>query len=231
MPNGERDVPQTAVGEESAPRTHRAWSPLARALAATGDHWTLMIVLQLAPGRTRLSRLKRALPGVSTGVLERYVQQMVALGLLTRTRFKEMPPRVELELTSQGRELLPVAGALARWGMRHMWSVPGEREQVGVDALLRVLPVLLEEDTGLPEGFLEMIVTHNGQPPDSFVYRLQHGRLSLENRAKDPPISGVEGDRDAWIAALGPTADYTRLRFSGDAQLARRILDALPGRE
>jgi DNA-binding HxlR family transcriptional regulator len=190
-----------------------------------------MIVLQLAPGRTRLSRLKRSLPGVSAGVLERYVQQMVSLGLLTRTRFKEMPPRVELELTSQGQELLPVAGALARWGMRHMWSVPDEREQVGVDALLRVLPVLLEECDGLPDGFLEVAVTHAEGAADNLVYQVRQGRLSLEERAERSPMSRMEGDRSAWIAALGPTADYGRLRVHGDAHLAKRVLDALPGRE
>jgi DNA-binding HxlR family transcriptional regulator len=231
VPEGERDLQGSETGQGQPPRTHRAWSPLARALAATGDHWTLMIVLQLAPGRTRLSRLKRALPGVSTGVLERYVQQMVSLGLLTRTRFKEMPPRVELELTSQGRELLPVAGALARWGMRHMWSSPDDREQVGVDALLRVLPVLLEERPELSEGFLEMVVEHGEQPAEIFLYRVQRGRLSLEDRGGEPPVARVEGDRNAWVAALGPTADYGRLGFSGDAPLARMILDALPGRE
>lgn len=227
---GSNYLQPTTLGEPPAARSHRAWSPLGRALAATGDHWTLMIVLQLAPGRMRLGRLQRSLPGVSTGVLERYVQQMVTLGLLTRTRFKEMPPRVELELTSQGRELLPVAGALARWGMRHMWSGPGEQERVGVEALLRVLPVLLEEQVELSDGCLELLVKHGEQPPDALIYQVREGRLSLED-AGDPPGARVEGDRSAWILALGPAADYTRLGFSGNTQLAKGILDALPGRE
>src|ERR1700683_3597067 len=134
-------VPNT-TNRAGDPRAHRSWTPLARALAATGDRWTLMIVLQLAPGKMRLSRLQSCLPGVSTGVLERYVQQMVGLGLVTRMRFKEVPPRVELELTAAGRELLPVACDLARWGMRHMWSQAQERERIDVDCLLRLLPVL-----------------------------------------------------------------------------------------
>jgi DNA-binding HxlR family transcriptional regulator len=50
---------------------------------------------------------------------------MVGLGLVTRTRFKEKPPRVELELTDAGRELVPIAEALARWGMRHADDPPG----------------------------------------------------------------------------------------------------------
>jgi DNA-binding HxlR family transcriptional regulator len=211
------------------PRTHRSWTPLARALAAAGDDWTLMIVLRLADGRMRLSHLQRCLPGVSTGVLERYVQQMDALGLLTRTRFREMPPRVEVELTDAGGELIPVAGALARWGMRRLWSPPRERERVDVGALLCLLPVLLEEETALPEGSLEAISTHV-EPPVRHVYETVSGRLCPAEGADGNATARVRGDGDAWIAALGPDGDYRRLRFSGDRRLARGILDSLPRR-
>jgi DNA-binding HxlR family transcriptional regulator len=236
------------IDAELHPRSDRAWTPLARALAATGDRWTLTIVLQLAHGPMRVTQLHKRLPGVSTGVLERYVQRMVTIGLLRRTRFREMPPRVELELTDAGRELLPVAGALARWGMRHLWSPPRARERVDLDALLRLLPMLLEEETGLPEGSLEAVVADT-EPPVRRLYRVQDGRLRMDGRqdtaataaderphtaADDAPTIGrrsasVQGDRDAWIAALGPLGDYGRLRFTGDELLARSILDALPG--
>ena len=134
------DVVESASGPPA--RARRAWTPLSRALAVTGDHWTLSIAVALAPGKMRLTHLHKCLPGISTGVLERGLQQMVTVGLLTRTRFKEMPPRVELELTDAGRELLPVAAALARWGMRHVWSAPQEHERADVDVLLRLLPAL-----------------------------------------------------------------------------------------
>jgi DNA-binding HxlR family transcriptional regulator len=221
---------------------------LARTLAATGDRWTLMIALALAPGRMRLTHLHARLPGVSTGVLDRYVQQMVALGLVSRRRFKEMPPRVELELTPAGRELLPIAHTLARWGMRHLWSPPQERERVDVDALLRLLPALLEEASDLPEGSVEAVVA-DADPPIHHVYRLEGGYLRMvdcpadatrdpreENGdaaapTHDPPDAAtahLHGDCDAWVAALGPACDYQRLRITGDERLARRILDALP---
>ena len=93
-----------------------------------------MIVLALAPGRMRLTHLHHRLPGMSAGVLERYVRQMVELGLVTRVRFKEMPPRVELELTESGRELLPVAEALAQWGMRNWPAAPSRVESHAPDA-------------------------------------------------------------------------------------------------
>jgi DNA-binding HxlR family transcriptional regulator len=112
-------------GDETNPHAVRTWTPLARALEATGDHWTLAIALALAPGRTRLAHLRQRLPGISTGVLARGLTHMVGLGLVTRSRFKEKPPRVELELTDAGRDLVPIAESLARWGMRHMDDPPG----------------------------------------------------------------------------------------------------------
>jgi DNA-binding HxlR family transcriptional regulator len=123
------DEVQSNEGERPA-RASRAWTPLARALDATGDRWTLAIVLALAPGSTRLTHLRERLPGISTGVLARGLSHMVGLGLVTRTRFKEKPPRVELELTEAGRELIPIAEELARWGMRHVDALPGSSTSV-----------------------------------------------------------------------------------------------------
>lgn len=216
-----------------------------------------MIALALAPGRMRLSQLHKRLPGVSTGVLERYVQQMVTLGLVSRTRFKEMPPRVELELTDSGRELLPVAGALTRWAMRHQWSAPTDRERIDVWALLHLLPALLEEHGGLPEGSVEAYVADTEEP--LCRYWVQNGRLRIDERgveakggrcdtgseagapsldagpdavapslaANDLATTRVHGDGEAWVAALGPAGDYGRLRITGDRRLATQILDAL----
>jgi DNA-binding HxlR family transcriptional regulator len=113
-------VQEGVAAEESQPRHRSQWSPLARALDATGDRWTLSIVLALASDPQRPVQLRRRLPGISAGVLDRHLQQMATLGLLLRRRFKEMPPRVEISLTEAGRELLPIADALARWGVKHM---------------------------------------------------------------------------------------------------------------
>jgi DNA-binding HxlR family transcriptional regulator len=214
-----------------------------------------MIALTLAPGRMRVTQLQKRLPGVSAGVLERHLQQMITLGLVTRTRFKEMPPRVELELTDAGRELLPVAGALARWGARHLWSEPHEHEQVDLNALMHLLPLLLEESANLPTGLIETIV-EDCSPTVRLLYRVQDGRLTLDGcfdgcseelaqsaaasvrararsatSARGSPArpAALYGDTDAWIAALGPTGDYARLRVTGNKRLAKRMLDALGG--
>ncbi len=177
----------------------------------------------------RLSQLQRSLPGISTGVLERYVQQMEALKLLTRTRYKEMPPRVELELTDAGRELLPIAIALARWGMLHMWSLPQARERVGIELLLRAVPILIEDTRTIAEGNVQATLLDRHQPPIHIGYRIRAGRVRVEEPAK-AVHSHVAGDTDAWVDALGPAADYKRLSFGGRRALAVGLLDALPRR-
>jgi DNA-binding HxlR family transcriptional regulator len=209
-------------------RAHRQWTPLARALTAVGDRWTLLIVLALSHDKLRLNILRKRLPGVSSGVLDHHLGQMVALGLLSRQRFREMPPRVEVELTERGCELLPVAGALARWGMRHEWPIPEALEHVRADAILRQLPALLEEVSALPDGIIEAVVS----PGDDDVgashwFHIADGRLTAGDPA-DEATARVHGDEAAWVAALGPGGDYSGLRFTGKRSIAKRVLDSLP---
>jgi DNA-binding HxlR family transcriptional regulator len=213
-------------------RAHRQWTPLAHALTAAGDRWTLLIVLALSEETVRLSVLRQRLPGVSSGVLDHHLSQMVALGLLSRERFREMPPRVELTLTERGCELLPIAAALARWGMRHEWPLPEGRANVRVEAILRQLPALLEERNDLPEGTIEAVVGNDDLHDDEHVtnlFQIVDGRLQSVDESAEATPARVEGDEEAWIDALGPTRDYSRLRFVGNRDLAERILDALPG--
>ena len=100
------------------------WSPDARALDLVGDKWTLLIIRDLAAGPRRFVELQRVLPGISTEQLRSRLNRMVADGLLTRQRYREVPPRVDYELTERSRELMPVLGALAQWGYDWTWTPP-----------------------------------------------------------------------------------------------------------
>lgn len=217
--------PQAGVSREAV-RPMR--SPLTHALAATGDQWTLLIVSELAVGASRLARLQERLPGISTGVLDRHLHQMAALGLLSRERFREAPPRVEVSLTDSGRELLPIAGALARWGMRHMWFVSNQMERVDIHACLGLLPILLEEVV-LPAGAVELVLTPAREHRPR-VFRVENGRLQFADPLDGGVTARVEGDDRAWVAALGPSSDYSLLTLAGNKRLVREILNALPRR-
>jgi DNA-binding HxlR family transcriptional regulator len=211
-------------------RTHRQATPLAQALAAAGDRWTLLIVLACSDGTVRLNTLRNRLPGVSSAVLDHHVRQMVALGLLTRRRFREMPPRVELTLTDSGVALLPIAAALARWGMRYRWSEQETCEHIDANAILCQLPALLDGAT-LPKGVLEAVID-DGEELASYRFKTVAGKLQPLGPATVDTANGatvaIKGDTAAWTAALGPQRDYARLRLTGRGALARRVLDALP---
>src|SRR3954447_5482578 len=113
------------------------WSPDARALDLVGDKWTLLIIRDLAAGPRRFVELQRVLPGISTEQLRSRLNRMVADGLLTRQRYREVPPRVDYELTERAREVLPVVGALATWGYAWAWGPPRPGEAVDIGAILR----------------------------------------------------------------------------------------------
>jgi len=208
-------------------RGHRQWTPLARALTATGDRWTLLIVLALSHERLRLSVLRSRLPGVSSGVLDHHLGQMTALGLLSRQRYREMPPRVEVSLTQAGSELLPIAAALARWGMRHEWPPPPGSVYVRADAVLRQLPALLEEEDDLPNGTVEAVVGE-GEERTAHWFKIAEGRLRPSAARATKATVRIEGNDQAWIAALGPDRDYSGLNLAGRRKLAQRVLDSLP---
>ena len=119
--NGEAPIPHVPP-----PKRHPydQWSPDARALDLVGDKWTLLIVRDLAAGPRRFVELQRVLPGISTEQLRSRLNRMVADGMLTRKRYREVPPRVDYELTERARELMPILGELARWGYEWAWSAP-----------------------------------------------------------------------------------------------------------
>jgi DNA-binding HxlR family transcriptional regulator len=213
-------------GDPQASRGHRPWTPLARALAATGDQWTLLIVLALANGPKRLSDLRGQLPGISTGVLNRHLQQMLGLELILRQRFRELPPRVEYKLTPGGAALLPIVTGLTRWGMLHMWSLPEPRERIDVGALLELLPTLLAGEHP-PDGVVEMIVELPGRM-NRHLFNIAQGRVVPVELGSMMPWARLAGAPSHWIDALGPRCETSALQITGDRQLALQLLQALP---
>jgi len=132
------------------------WSPDARALDLVGDKWTLLIVRDLAAGPRRFVELQRVLPGISTEQLRSRLNRMVADGMLTRKRYREVPPRVDYELTTRARDLMPVLGELARWGYQWAWSTPRSSERVDLGAIFRLAPGLVQANGA--SGDLEFVV-------------------------------------------------------------------------
>jgi DNA-binding HxlR family transcriptional regulator len=201
------------------------WSPDARALDLVGDKWTLLIIRDLAAGPRRFVELQRVLPGISTEQLRSRLNRMVADGLLTRQRYREVPPRVDYELTERSRELMPVVGALARWGYDWVWSAPRPGEDVNVGALFRLAPGLIEPPQGV-EGSVELVVEGDGDAPER-RYRITAtgGHVDVSEReAPDGASAMVTGSTSAWVRALGPEGSSDELEFSGNSSLAKTLL-------
>jgi DNA-binding HxlR family transcriptional regulator len=202
------------------------WSPDARALDLVGDKWTLLIIRDLAAGPRRFVELQRVLPGISTEQLRSRLNRMVADGLLTRQRYREVPPRVDYELTERSRALMPVIGALARWGYDWTWSPPRPGEEINVGAVFRLAPGLIEAPAGT-EGTVELIVEGDGEELPERRYRLiaSRGRVEIaEGASNGAPAATVSGSQADWVRALGPGGTPDELSFSGNRGLADAIL-------
>src|SRR3712207_2840291 len=203
------------------------WSPDARALDLVGDKWTLLIIRDLAAGPRRFVELQRVLPGISTEQLRSRLNRMVADGLLTRQRYREVPPRVDYELTERSRELMPVVGALARWGYDWTWSAPRPGEDINVGAIFRLAPGLIEPPAGA-EGTVELVV--EGEPERRYRLTVAQGRVDIsELPSEDRVAATVSGSRDAWVRALGPEGSADELAFSGNRTLADAVLSGFTG--
>ncbi len=85
-------------------------------LTLISDKWKVLIIRDLLPGTKRFGELKKSIGNVSQKVLTSQLRQMEGSGLLIRTVFPEVPPRVEYTLTELGQSLKPVLDAMWNWG-------------------------------------------------------------------------------------------------------------------
>ncbi len=90
--------------------------PVETTLTLISDKWKVLILRDLMPGTRRFGELKKSIGGVSQKVLTAQLREMEDSGLLTRTVYPEVPPRVEYTLTELGRSLKPILDSLQSWG-------------------------------------------------------------------------------------------------------------------
>lgn len=92
-----------------------------------GDKWSLMVIGTLRAGPLRFGELERAVAGISQRMLTLTLKHLVEDGLVARTAYAEMPPRVEYELTELGRTLVPLLMTLADWAMANHEQINANR--------------------------------------------------------------------------------------------------------
>ena len=97
--------------------------PVETTLTLIGNKWKVLILRDLLPGTKRFGELKKSLGSVSQKVLTAQLRDMEADGLVIRTVYPEVPPRVEYTLTDLGMSLQPVLDSLWNWGESYKASL------------------------------------------------------------------------------------------------------------
>ena len=111
-------------------------------LSRVGDKWTVLVVSTLGDGPKRFNELRRALGSISQRMLTLTLRGLERDGLVTRTVFPTIPPRVDYELTKLGRSLLEPVSELGLWARKNRLAIEAARtkfDQAGVaqDAVRR----------------------------------------------------------------------------------------------
>lgn len=122
------------MAESSLMTTNPPWDvmvatcPSRTSLAKIANKWTAMIVIALSEGPLRFCALREAVDGISGKVLTETLRDLERDGILSRTMYNEMPPRVEYELTPLGQTLRQPLTALGRWAEEHINDVLHARQ-------------------------------------------------------------------------------------------------------
>ena len=94
--------------------------PVEAALDVIGGKWKPLILWALGDDVLRFSELQKALPGVNTKMLTKQLRELEEDGVITRTVYPEVPPRVEYAITDFGKTLIPILQALCNWGAEYL---------------------------------------------------------------------------------------------------------------
>jgi DNA-binding HxlR family transcriptional regulator len=109
--------------------------PVREVLDRVGDKWSVLVIVLLGQGTHRFNELHRAIEGISQRMLTLTVRSLERDGLVKRTVYATVPPRVDYELTELGETLLAPLGALSAWANAHRGDIRAARDQHDRQAL------------------------------------------------------------------------------------------------
>jgi DNA-binding HxlR family transcriptional regulator len=98
-----------------------------RTLDLIGDKWSLLVIARLGGRRRRFSELRREIDGISQRMLTLTLRQLERDGLVARTVYAVVPPRVDYELTPLGRSLLDSVKSLVQWAIENQADIAAAR--------------------------------------------------------------------------------------------------------
>jgi DNA-binding HxlR family transcriptional regulator len=110
-------------------RDHHDCRGVVSVLARVGDKWSVFVIMMLGDGPKRFNELKRLIGGISQRMLTLTLRGLERDGLVTRTVFPTIPPRVDYELTDLGRGLSLPVQALGEWAKSHQDQIEAARSR------------------------------------------------------------------------------------------------------
>ncbi len=104
--------------------------PIRDVLGRLGDKWTMLVLITLdANGTLRFSDIQRSIGDISQRMLTVTLRSLETDGLVTRSVYAEVPPRVEYRLTEMGESLMPRVKSLVDWALAHMNDIMEHRSR------------------------------------------------------------------------------------------------------
>lgn len=203
-------------------RSYDRYCPVAKALDAIGERWSLLLVHQLMDGPLRFTDLEERLEGIGTNILSARLKKLEADGVLVKRRLKPPFASTVYELTGAGRALRVVIQDLARWGLALLPPPSDEHLTPGwlVQAVRLSVPA---DECRLPDA---TIAFRSGE--EEATLRIAAGAVRVDGEADpdaDAAIAGEPAAYYAWLAERDPSG----LELDGDTELLERVLvDLIP---
>ena len=184
-------------------RTYGQYCPIAAGLDLVGDRWTLLICRELAQGDRRYTDLCRALDGIAPNLLSDRLRMLQDAGLVTTAELPPPAARSVYRLTDDGREIIPVLRAMARFGVRYLDGEPDEEMSAARAANALLLPWRRPIDANLR-------------------VRLAVGesRVDIALEGRDTRLEPVEGDADIVITTDSASLVRARQGEPLDAEIS-----------
>ena len=127
--------------EHSPEHAPEACLAVREVLKLVGDKWSVLLIALLSRGPKRFNELRREVEGISQRMLTLTLRHLERDGLLTRTIYPTIPPRVDYELTPLGRTLLDPVEALAAWAAAHRVEIQAARTRSAERSAHPLVPV------------------------------------------------------------------------------------------
>ena len=97
--------------------------PVSYCMSKIGGKWKPVIIYLIRNGGNRFGVMQKGIDGISKQMLTTQLRELERDGILERTIFPEIPPRVEYKVTEFGKSLLPIIDSMKKWGLSHIKDI------------------------------------------------------------------------------------------------------------